>query len=113
VLVIEPAPGSPVHVSGAGANGLAPHQTDPLERRAAVLTLTVGAATLRVIARVAPAGGGWVMTVGAPPGLYYEVACGQRTGTTPLRDVRLGAPTTCAITAPDGRAGRFAIRLVP
>ena len=93
-------------VSGPGMTGPAPQTSGRLSGVPSQVTLS--AAGLSVHLRVARREDEIRVTVGAPPGTYYNVQCGQRPMRwTPLVDLLIEDRLACKISGSDGAGFRF------
>ncbi|MEQ9503324.1 MAG: protein kinase [Deltaproteobacteria bacterium] len=101
--------GSGVMVRGPGMRGAAPRTSGVLQEGATLVHLEVRG--LPVILRVVRTGEAIAVTVAAPPGTYYQVACnGRASRPTPLLREALDPQLACTITKPDGVEGAFVLR---
>jgi hypothetical protein len=100
-----------VEVQGGGMSGRAPRTSDPLKEGATLLQLVSG--EIRLVVRVERKRDSIRVTIGAPPGSYYEVDCaGHPKGATPLIGIRLGDEMRCTVARADGVRAMFAIARV-
>ena len=109
-LTIAPVGDGALYVTGGGGRGLAPRSTTALAEGATLLRVLGAGGRLEALLRLNRRGATVSVTVGAPPGRWFEVRCGDAPPhATPLRDLALDSTLTCDLTDTDGDHVAFSL----
>ncbi len=100
-----------VQVDGGGMSGPAPKTSAPLKEGPTLLQLASG--ELRILLRVEKKRDAVRVTIGAPPGNYYDVECtGHPRASTPLIGIQVSGAMRCSVVRGDGVRAMFGIERV-
>jgi eukaryotic-like serine/threonine-protein kinase len=98
-----------VRVVSGEHSGPAPWTSNKLGSSPTIIEISKG--EVRALVRIEPSGSGHGVTIGAPPGTYYQAECGgQPARSTPLIGLQLGSFLGCKLAREDGQSLRFELK---